>query len=176
MRWGWRGEFKEIKAILARFWPPNPRPVGANGRVGTWPGCPKREKSGGKKPNLSPIPLLPAKVRKQIREAGVNACKVESLALCKARVNMGCGGNSAYFAPPGRGQQSGPWLLGTESELIYLFPKRDTGRNQNTQTFNCPERLESAWSGSCLQQRTIPCAPRRAGPRRFRPGQRCCIS
>ena len=56
----------------------------------------RRQNPAGKN-RTYPLPFTSAKVRYHIPEAGVSSCKIESLALVKARVNMGFGGNSAYF-------------------------------------------------------------------------------
>ena len=55
------------------------------------------------KTELIPYAFPSDKVRGHIREAGVNTYRVKSWASYKARVNVGCGGNSAYF-----GQRNGP--------------------------------------------------------------------
>jgi hypothetical protein len=64
------------------------------------------------KTELIPYPFTSLKVRGHFREACVGTRKVESLALCKARVNMGFGGNTTYF-----GGRSGPALGSPEQAL-----------------------------------------------------------
>ena len=78
---------------------------------GTMP-PPWRGKIRRGKTKLIPNPFPSAKVRGNIREAGISTRKVEFLALCKAKVNVGCGGNTAYF-----GQRSGPDLGSPEQSL-----------------------------------------------------------